>query len=336
MKSGKKHHVIAIENALLDFMIEGTPSQLTELGLTKGVMQLVDEKKQKTVLESLEKIGNTKPQIHPGGSAANCLRAMASLGSKTVYSSCVGKDSWGELFESKMRELGIEMKLGKTKEHHTGTCVVVVTPDGDRTLNTHLGACLNYDESYLPTNEIESSEILFTTGYVWDTPKQIQALEKAFKIAKESNTRIAFDVADPFVVQRWGTELNAVIKTHVHTLFANADEAKMLVGSTGKEAAKKLGEWVPLVCVKDSANGAFVCFEGEIFHAPAFPAQVLDTTGAGDFFAGGFLHSICAGHSVQTSLRYALASASLVIENLGVRVVPNFSQKVKTLVGGGV
>lgn len=320
--------VTALENALVDMLVRAEESDLHSLGMNKGTMQLVSAEQQ---VRALANLGKLTAEVELGGSAANAIRGLAILGARTSYSSCVGHDEYGKSFSSRLEELGIRNMLAQVEGTPTGTCLVVVTPDGERTLNTHLGACLHYVKSFVPEDDIRRSKVFFTTGYVWDTPSQIEAVSQALQVAKNNNVKVAFDVADPFVVQRWGSELREVLESSAHVVFANALEAQMLVGAQGKEAAQMLGSKIEIVVVKDGAKGAWVAHRGEVLHIPAPSVNVVDTTGAGDMFAGGFLYGLTHGYSLETCGRLATLLASDTITHMGVRLSKDIPLRAKTL-----
>jgi sugar/nucleoside kinase (ribokinase family) len=322
--------VCAIENALVDLLVRGTDGDVQKLGLDKGIMKLVDAREQMNVLENL---GQRSPEVELGGSAANALRGLAVLGGHASYSSVVGKDKYGEAFARRLKEMSIVNRLQESSSP-TGTCLVVVTPDGERTMNTHLGACREYKKDFVPLEDIRRSRIFFTTGYCWDTPNQIEAVEHAIEVAKANNVKVALDVADPFAVSRSRETFNRLIDSgSINILFANAEEAQMLVGCKGEEAAKALGKKIEVVAVKDGARGAWVASNGVVSHVPSFPTTVVDTTGAGDMFAGGFLFGLVRGLSIEMCGRIGALLASDNIAYLGVRLSSDISRRVKDLMG---
>lgn len=308
--------VTSIENALVDLLVRAEESDLRELGMKKGHMQLVEGALQARILANL---GKLTAEVELGGSAANALRAMALVGAEVSYSSCVARDMYGDSFSSRLEELSIRNRLAVV-EGSTGTCLVVVTPDGERTLNTHLGACRGYHKGFVPEQDIKNSKIFFTTGYVWDTPEQVEAIEHALELARKNNVKVALDVADPFVVARSQNRFRELFRSTVSLVFANAQEAEMLVGCTGEKAALTLGEQVELAVVKDGAQGAWVCHQGKSLHIPTRQVKVVDTTGAGDLFAGGFLLGLVRGKSLATCGKLGTLLASDTVTHMGVRL----------------
>ena len=326
-QQARKIDVTSVENALVDLLVRAQESDLQQLGMHKGRMQLVDGGAQAGILANL---GRLTAEVELGGSAANALRAMALVGAEVSYSSCVGRDQYGDSFSARLEQLSIRNRLAVVGES-TGTCLVVVTPDGERTLNTHLGACRAYNRRFLPEQDIKNSKIFFTTGYVWDTPEQVDAIEHALSVAKANNVRVALDVADPFVVSRTKERFTELFKESVSLVFANAQEAEMLVGCTGEKASLKLGEMVELVVVKDGAAGAWICSSGQTLHVPTRKVSVVDTTGAGDLFAGGFLLGLVRGQPFDVCGQLGTLLASDTVTHMGVRLSEGIELQARSL-----
>lgn len=326
-----KHNydVVSIENALIDLLVRANDLDLKNFGMTKGVMQLVDEETQKKVLQNL---GNVKPEVELGGSASNAIRGLAVLGAKTSYSSCVGTDPYGKAFANRLLELGITNRLTVHNETHTGTCLVVVTPDGERTLNTYLGACRKYMPVDLPFEDIANSKILFTTGYMLDTQNQIDALHAAIDFALLNDVKVAFDVADPFVIKRHGKKTIYSLLEKTHLVFLNSEEAKMLLELDPKAASLELAKFVQLSVVKDGENGAYIASGGNVIFIPAKKVEVADTTGAGDMFAGGFMFGLCKGLSIEQAGQIATLLASDTVSYMGVRLSSNIRAQVEAII----
>jgi len=320
--------VVSIENALIDLLVRANDSDLKTFGMAKGVMQLVDEETQKKVLKNL---GNVKPEVELGGSASNAIRGMAILGSKTSYSSCVGNDDYGKAFANRMAELGILNRLSVIDNIHSGTCLVVVTPDGERTLNTYLGACRSYKSSFIPFDDISKSKILFTTGYMLDTQNQIDALHAAIDYALLHDVKVAFDAADPFVIKRHGQKTMLSLLEKVHLVFLNAEEAKILIELEPEAAAMELSKTVQIAVVKDGEKGAYIAHDEKVIFIPAKKVEVADTTGAGDMFAGGFMFGLCNGLTLQQSGQIATLLASDTVSYMGVRLSSNIRTQVEAI-----
>ena len=210
--------------------------------------------------------------------------------------------------------------------------MVLVSPDGERTMNTHLGAGREYCRQHVPREEIEASKIFFTTGYVWDTPNQIEAIELALEIARAAGSKIALDLADPFVVERSREALEKHIDLGISVLFANGEESKILTGlESPASAAGELSGRVEIAVVTDGAKGAFVGHGGEVMGVPARQVDVVDTTGAGDSFAAGFLHGLVAGLPLLQCGELATLLASDTITHLGVKLSDQAHRKAVEL-----
>ncbi len=321
----KKHEIVGIENALIDILVKSSDEEIEKLGLKKGVMQLVESDEQKKLLASLE---NSDAEYELGGSTANALRGAAVLGAKTLYSSALGNDKWNDIFRKRLAELNIADRT-VIKEGQTGSCAVLVTPDAERTMNTFLGACRLYSREDLPVSDIESCSIFFSTGYVWDMPNQIDAIEEAVRLAKASGALFALDIADPFVVSRNGERFKEMAASDlIDILFANADEAKMLTGKEGEHAAAELHKNIPLVAVKVGSKGSFVAHNGKIEKVGIFPTEPVDSTGAGDMYAGGFLFGLAKGCDPLTCAKIGSFLAADNISRIGVRLSSDIKEKI--------
>ena len=312
----KSLDVVGVCNALVDILVEASEADIQQLGLKKGVMHLVDEERQRQVLAHLKHV---PAKVELGGSALNAMRTLAQLGQKTAFAGMVGGDDYGRRIVSRMQELGITAKLGRSAEG-TGTCVILITPDGERTMNTHLGASRLYGESEVPHDEIARSKILHFCGYQWDTDGQMQAIRKAVATAKAHETLISFDVADPFVVDRHRDAFLKVIDLDADIVFSNREEAKMLYQSTPEVAAAKIAKTGAIAVIKLGADGALVQRGDEVHRIAPVPTKVVDTTAAGDMFAAGFLYGIATGKSLQVAGKMAATIASDVISRVGASV----------------
>ncbi len=312
-----KIDVTFIENALVDILLKTSDEKLKLFGMQKGIMQLVDKE---TQLNILKKLSNIPVEIELGGSASNVARGIAILGGSASYSSVIGHDEYGEKFSKRLKELNILNRLQVVNSDATGTCLVIVTLDGERTMNTHLGACRKYQKEFIPFDDIRASKIFFSTGYMLDTQEQIDSLHAAMDFALLNNVKIAFDVADAFVIQRHGVQTILDLFSKTHIVFANSAEAEMLFGCHGLNAAKELAKYVEIGMIKDGANGSFLCYQEKITHIPTNKVTVVDTTGAGDMYAAGFLYGLCRNYSLELSCQIGSLLASDTVTHMGVRL----------------
>lgn len=312
----KQHDVVGICNALVDILVPVEESDIKTLGLTKGVMHLVDADRQSFVLKHCAAHPHT---IELGGSALNAIRTLAQLGKSTVFAGMVSDDIYGERILHRMDQLGIVAHLGRSHEG-TGTCVILITPDGERTMNTHLGASRLYTEANVPHQHIAGAKVLHFCGYQWDTDGQKKAIKEAIATAKKHETLVSFDVADPFVVSRNQNEFLRLIEDSADIVFANREEAKMLFGTGPEEAAARIAATGAIAAIKLGGDGALIRRGSEVIKVNPVPTNVVDTTAAGDMFAAGFLFGITSGKTLDVSGRMAATIASDVISRVGATV----------------
>jgi len=319
--------VFGVENGILDYLVRVDDVHLEELGLTKGTMKLVDTEEQAAILEH---VGGMEPEIEAGGSCANVLRVASQMGCRVSYSSAVGPDLNGALFARELVRAGVKDCLARV-DGVTGTSIILVTDDGERTMNTHLGVCREYRCEFLPFDEIRRSKIFFTTAYIWDTPNQIEAIEAALVAARQAGCRLVVDLADPFAVDRSRDALLGHIEEGLALIFANREESKIMTGLDPEAACRDLATKVEVAVVKDGVDGAFIGHRDELIHVEAHSVEVVDTTGAGDCFAAGFLTGLLRGKSLETCGRLASLLAADTIGHLGVKLSPDIGARVETL-----
>ncbi len=324
----KEFNVTSICNALMDILIHARDEDLKDLGLTKGIMHLVDSQRQKEVLAHFKDADAT---VELGGSAMNCIRAMAHLGLKGVFAGGVCQhDEFGYKIEHRMQELGIKSRL-KHFDEATGSCLILVTPDGQRTMNTCLGASRLYDESIVPHDDIAHSEIFHFSGYQWDTEEQKTAIYQALKTAKNNNVLVSFDVADPFVVRRHQAEFQKIIVDYADIVFANEEETHLLYDESYENAAKKISDAHAIAVIKLGALGAFIRRGEETYKIGTVPTTVVDTTAAGDMFAAGFLFGLIKKRDLGVCGNMGARLAGDVISRMGAHLSSQVLEDLKTL-----
>ena len=321
--------IVGIENALLDLLVRAEDDVIDRLGLSKGTMKLVDREEQAAILEA---VGDLSPEVQSGGSCANVLRNVARLGSRASYSSAVGADAYGEAFTGDLGDHAVRNRCAVLESGATGTSVILVSPDGERTMNTHLGACRDYSAPHVPHDDIKDSRIFFTTAYIWDTPNQIEAIEAAHRHGARSRTACSHvDLADPFAVDRSRDTIHTLLDAGLDLVFANADEARIMTGMEPRDAVRALAEKVDVAAVKIGADGALISSGDTTIEIDAHPVDVVDTMGAGDCFAAGFLHGLIRDLPLETCGHIAAALAADTITHMGVRLSDGIEDRVREL-----
>ena len=330
------YSVYGVENPLMDVIAHVDTSFLRRFDKTPGTMHLVEYD---DVMALLKEIPAYKTV--PGGSAANTARGIAwlesedgralresiipggiteeALRSKPVFNGAIGGDERGDLFVSGMETAGVRSALVR-KSTPTGTSVILVTPDGERTMNTFLGACRDFQDTDLDLALLAESQILYLTGYLWDTENQKKAANAASDFARQQRRRIpvAFDLADPFAVRRYAPQFREWIPGRVDILFGNREELSLLVGaSCDEDCVAEATSLAPVVVMKIGAQGCLVGWDGKCEHVPGISVPRVDTTGAGDAFAAGFLFGRLAGAEPLTCARLANSVAARVVSREG-------------------
>lgn len=320
----KELDVLALCNVLKDIVIQVHDEELEALGLTKGVMHLMSEEQQQRILNYFAAREKT---YEMGGSGPNMIRTLAALGLKVSQAGMVGNDRNGELYLQRMQELGIHNNILQSPMGSTGTSIVLISPDGERTMNTCLGMSRCYTTHDIPEADIARSAFLVVTGYQWDTPNQIEAVNHAIRVAKHHHTRIVLDLSDPLCVERHRETFINILEEYVDVVFSNLKEARMLTGQQDIQSnLNALAALVNIAVLKCGAQGAWIQHGQEKIFIPANPVQVVDTTAAGDMFAGGFLSGLVRGCSLEEAGHLAAFCAETVIQVIGARIPENLRE----------
>lgn len=313
------YDVVAIGNALVDILANTDDAFLAQEGMTKGAMQLVFSTDDADALYG--KMGPGR-EIS-GGSAANTLAGIAALGGKCAFIGQVADDQLGEVFAHDIRSVGVRFDTpARPAGPSTGRCLILVTPDGQRTMNTFLGA-----SHYLPADALDRALIadaayLYIEGYLWDPEEPRAAMRAAIQVAREAGRKIAFTASAEFVIERHRADFHSLFDGGmIDVLFANEAEIMALTETADVEAAiAAVEDKVETVVVTLAERGACAVRGGERYAVPAQPVeQVVDTTGAGDLFAAGFLHAQARGRDLTASLTLGAACAAEIISHYGAR-----------------
>jgi sugar/nucleoside kinase (ribokinase family) len=312
-----KFDVLGIGNAIVDILTHVDDNFLIQENLTKGSMQLVDEAQAATIYKKLGQCIECS-----GGSAANTIAGLAAMGSRSAFIGKVRNDQLGNVFQHDITSLGAEFSTtSATEGPSTAHCLVLVTPDAERTMCTYLGACVNLTEKDIDENLVKKSNIIYLEGYLWDPEPAKAAFRKVIKIAHEAGNQVALTLSDSFCVARHREEFLKLIKNDVDILFANEDEIRMLYGTDDlNHAITQAQADCTITAVTRSALGCIVATKNEIGHIQGRKVEKLvDTTGAGDLFAAGFLHALTAGKTVGECGALGNLVAGEVITHIGAR-----------------
>jgi sugar/nucleoside kinase (ribokinase family) len=328
----KKYHVYGIGNALLDLDIEVSVATLERLRIDKGVMTLIDEEKHHYLLEELDGVKHVKAC---GGSVANTLFTLQQMGAKSFYSCKIGDDEAGDYFYRDLISNGIHTNLHEVNRSGvTGKCIVMVTPDADRTMNTFLGATLTFSIDQISEYAIQNSDYLYIEGYLVASPSACEAAIYARSLARRYNVKTALSLSDPNMVTYFKRGLIDIIGGQVDILFCNEDEAKLFCESDDLEQViLSLRQYAKTFVITLGSRGALV-FDGvEINHVLSYETKVVDTVGAGDVFAGVFLYGITHGYNYVGATDLANYAASKVVAKFGPRLTNEEISVVTEMVG---
>jgi sugar/nucleoside kinase (ribokinase family) len=314
----KAYQVVGIGNAIVDVIAHCDDSFLAENGVEKGIMQLIDKDR------AVELYGHMGPAREvSGGSAANTIAGIAALGGRTAYVGKVRDDQLGTIFAHDLRAQGAayDTPLAPADHaHETGRCMVLVSPEGERSMNTYLGVSEFLAPDDVDEAQVADAEWLFLEGYRFDGPDSIAAFARAVRATRGAGGRVAITLSDPFCVERHRDEFLRMIRSDVALLVANEHELKSLYQTDDLEAAMaRAAAEIPATACTVGARGAHVLAGGERVHAPAVATRVVDATGAGDLFASGFLHGIVTGRDWLTCARMGCVAAAEVIGHIGAR-----------------
>tara|TARA_R110002072_G_scaffold298995_1_gene473771 strand:+ start:70 stop:1071 length:1002 start_codon:yes stop_codon:yes gene_type:complete len=314
----KKFQVVGIGNAMVDVLARADDSFLAQAGIQKGIMQLIDMDR---AVELYGLIGPAREVS--GGSAANTIAGIAHLGGRTAYVGKVKDDQLGVIFAHDMRAQGAVYETAfapKDAVDETGRCLVIVTPDGERSMNTYLGVTEFLTVDDIDEAQMAQAEWIYLEGYRFDGPESHAAFAKAIAACKAAGGRVSLTLSDPFCVSRHREAFRAMIRDDVDLLFCNRAEMLSMYETDDFDAALAMAAAeVAVVACTDSANGAYVLAGSQRWHVPADPVQIVDATGAGDLFAGAFLWALAENYSLPDCGRIGNIAAGEVIGHIGAR-----------------
>lgn len=315
----KKYHVYGVGNALVDMEFSVRDEFFEELEIAKGLMTLVDEKRQ---IELLAYLGHKNGTWACGGSAANTVIAVSYFGGQSFYSCKVANDELGDFYVEDMRTAGVDSNInGSRTEGETGRCLVMVTPDAERTMNTFLGITESLSTEELDETAIAASEYLYMEGYLVTSDTGRAAAIRAREIAERNGVKTALTFSDPAMVQYFRDGLQEMIGTRVDLLFCNEGEALAWTGAQEiDQAVEDLKSIARTFVVTLGSRGALIYDGAQTIPVAPCPTQAVDSNGAGDMFAGAFLYALTHGYSHESAGRLASTAAAQVVSRFGPRL----------------
>ena len=318
MQKNKKYDIVGIGNAIVDLIAEVDDSYLEKNSINKGSMSLVD-------YDVVNRIGNEVDIVKTisGGSVANSIVCIAQQNLKTVFIGKVNQDELGEKFAKGLAEENVEFKITKSLANkHTARCIILVSTDAERTMNTYLGVSQELTEEDVDLNIIEESSILYLEGYLWDLDNAKKAIKKSISTAINSETKIAFSISDAFCVDRFREEFIDLVNNSANIIFANESEIKSLFETNElNDAIKKCQDTKKIFAVTLGDKGAKIIYKNEVIDIKAEVInKLVDTTGAGDLFAAGFLAEYLKTQDLELSGKQGVKMASIIIQQFGARI----------------
>ncbi len=309
--------VVGIGNAIVDVLANADDDLLIKQGMTKGAMTLIDADR----AEALYSVMGAAIEVS-GGSAANTIAGLASLGARAGFMGKIGNDQLGGIFRHDIQANGVVFETPSAKSATpTARCLIFVTPDAQRTLNTYLGACIEFGPEDVDATLVAHSKVTYLEGYLWDPPAAKAAFLKAAKVARDAGRKVALSLSDAFCVERHRAEFRELLTQHVDILFANEAEICSLWQVDNFDAALQATRGkCEIAALTRSARGSVILAGQEVHIVDAARVhQVVDTTGAGDLYAAGFLYGLTGGREPYDCGRIGAIAAAEVIGHYGAR-----------------
>ena len=333
--AGPPLDVVAVGSAIVDVLAAAQDADLDAHGLVKGTMALIDADRADRLYADMGSAVEVS-----GGSAANTVAGVASFGGAAAFVGKVRDDQLGAVFTHDIRAVGVEFSTPPaTAGPATARCLVLVTPDAQRTMSTHLGAATGLSAADIDEDLVARARFTYLEGYLWDPPEAIDALRRAVELAHSAGREVALSLSDPFCVERHRKDFLHLVDEEVDVLFANEEEIRRLfeVDSLSEALERLRGRRRPVAAVTRGPLGSVVVAGDEVIESPAVAVDhVVDTTGAGDLYAAGFLHGLTIGADLVGCARLGGIAAAEVIGHLGARPQVSLASLVEPGVGTAV
>ncbi len=325
----ENYSVFGVGAALVDTEVRVNDAFLATAGIDKGVMTLVDEPRQAMLLAALE--SESRQLVRKcGGSVCNSIVAISSLGGKAFFCGKVAKDSDGSLYAEDLKSAGVNFQKAAPEQGTTGKCLVMVTDDAERTMNTFLGVSEDLSSREIDEIALCASEWLYLEGYLVTDQRRTDMIDALVKTAKKNEVKVAVSLSDPFVAKAFGASLRQIIGTSVDLIFCNIQEALAFTGTADVEnAVIILRRYAATFVITDGARGAFCCNGHDRVETLGIAVDAIDTNGAGDMFAGAFLHAVTSGRDYQWAVDFANDCAARIVQTLGPRLGKDDFDRIK-------
>jgi sugar/nucleoside kinase (ribokinase family) len=334
-QTSKSIDVFGVGNALVDILAFVEDDFIKKHGINRGGMTLVDAPQQGALLHDLE---NTDLKLRSGGSSANTIIAIALSGGTAFYTGKVAGDPNGEFYRQDLLEVGVQFDVtpAPISQGPTGSCLVLTTPDAERTMLTNLGVSIGLTATDINVERLIQSKYSYSEGYLWSGPDTRAACIETMEQSKRNGVRVSFTFSDKFLVDSFADDFRKLIQDYCDVVFCNADEARSFCGTESlEECASKIGELVTTAFITDGPNGCLVVENKQVTHVPGFPVKAIDSVGAGDAFAGGVLFGITHGYSATKAARWGNYFASEVVQIQGPRLENSQARRVPEIIGNG-
>ena len=322
----RTYDVYGVGHALVDIQYQVQPEFLAANQVEKGVMTLVDEKRQTDLATA---ISADPVASASGGSAANTMIGVARFGGQAFYACLIGRDTWGDFYQSDLEAAGVAANPANRSEGTTGQCLVFITPDADRTLNTFLGISSAIGPAQLQEDIIADAQYVYLEGYLFSSDDGFAAAIQAQEMARRNGAKVSLTLSDPFMVSTFKERFDTLLQKGVDLLFCNEEEALACTGAADREAAGEiLSAQSNMAYITCGADGALVYADGQRHMVPGVQVEAVDTTGAGDLFAGGALFGLTHGYNPVDSARLGSYAAAQVVARFGPRLQESLAGQI--------
>ena len=328
-----RYDVYGIGNAIVDTEVQVEDMLLTAHGLQKGIMTLVSTDAQRDLLLGLDGYATHGAA---GGSAANTMVGVAQFDGKAFFSGKVGSDMAGALYRASMAEAGVEFDVEGHDTMTTGTCLILVTPDGERTMRTSLSASTQLSKEDVDAERLRQSQVLYVEGYLFGAEAPAAAAMHAMETAKAAGVKVALSLSDPGMAEHFIDQFRHATREYVDILFCNEHEGRIYAGGPGgrEQVLRALAEDAPTVFMTCGADGSMIMNGGRILRVPGYQVPVVDTTGAGDVYAAGVLYGITNGYSAEQAGKLGSFASAKIITSLGPRLTAPLAESVAEILSG--